>query len=394
MKSPPPRRTDYTVRATSLGGRRVRFVITTGALDRHGSRIDPRGMRAENFLKNPVFLWNHQREASDPSVVLGRVVGLQATDRAVVADVEFLPAGVNQKADLALWLVQNRFLRSVSIGLGVPPDAAPPTRKNGVEEIPEWELWEVSLVPVGSNPEALAVRRLLSQRRSVLMNKDEVLKKLGLQEGCSRGDCEAAMKMYLLTSEDGPDVRAQVAAACGALCESLPEQAADPAAPASGEAAAPSDPADPEAGGAGSADDGENKAADEEMEGLRAANAMLAQEAQKARAAKPAAPSDIKTFTQTAIDEGRWPAERRAELLAMPLKRAQAAVRAVPKGTFDPQKSRMFTPSGATRSAPNVGNPNPEQPAKEPSDSEKWANERVKNLHTSIDRNLKANRGL
>lgn len=149
-------------------GRVAHFRAATPALDRHGSRIRPEGIRTEAFERNPVFLWGHDGYARagappDPQAVIGRVVDHSKGPAAFDVTVEFAPAAVNPRAEQALRLVRAGFLNAVSIGF-LP-------RKRHEERLPdgrsipvfdEVELLEVSLVPIPSNPEALALVRELA----------------------------------------------------------------------------------------------------------------------------------------------------------------------------------------------------------------------------------------
>lgn len=142
----------FTISAQPVGDRRVRFVCSTKAVDRHGTRFAPRGCRYANYMKNPIVLWNHQKDG-EPDDAIGNVVDIQITDKAVIATVEF---DIAQKAQKCLRLVRRGVLRAVSIGF-ISLRELPPDSENVIDVL-EWELCELSLVPVGSNPEALAIR--------------------------------------------------------------------------------------------------------------------------------------------------------------------------------------------------------------------------------------------
>ena len=149
-------------------GRVVRFRASTPAVDRHGTIVRPEGIRTEKFAKNPVFLWGHDGYGGlvppDPESVIGRVVAWEKSPEAFDVDVEFAPAEVNPRAEMAFRLVKAGFLNAVSIGflpLRWHEERVP--GEGGAEEVrvvyDEVELLEVSLVPVPSNPEAVALAR-------------------------------------------------------------------------------------------------------------------------------------------------------------------------------------------------------------------------------------------
>src|SRR5690625_252278 len=148
-------------------GRVVAFRASTPALDRHGSRILPLGIRTEAFERNPVFLWGHDGYGRpDPQAVIGRVICHRKSPQAFDIEVEFAPEAANPRAEQALRLVRAGFLNAVSIGL-VPlrsheERAGAGTGGKSVLVYDEVELLEVSLVPIPSNPEALALVRELA----------------------------------------------------------------------------------------------------------------------------------------------------------------------------------------------------------------------------------------
>lgn len=153
------------VTAESVGDRLVKFTASTRNVDRHGTRLLPRGCRYENYLKNPVFLWNHRKhEEAEPDDVIGRAVSVTPTDSVVEIVVEFDTA---PKADRCLQLVRRGMLRAVSVGFiplveyprfNTAEDAEAFLARGGVIEVREWELCELSLTIVPSNPDALAMR--------------------------------------------------------------------------------------------------------------------------------------------------------------------------------------------------------------------------------------------
>lgn len=145
-------------------GRVVAFRASTPALDRHGSRILPQGIRTEAFDRNPVFLWGHDGYGRpDPHAVIGRVIRHRKSPEAFDIEVEFAPEEANPRAEQALRLVRAGFLNAVSIGF-VPLRSHEERSAEGKRVLvyDEVELLEVSLVPIPSNPEALALVRELA----------------------------------------------------------------------------------------------------------------------------------------------------------------------------------------------------------------------------------------
>lgn len=133
--------------------RKMMFTISTAAVDRDGDTIDPKGWDLTNYMKNPTVLWAH--DYSQPPV--GKAVSLKATETGLHAEVEFLPKGTYPFADMIHDMCKDGFLNATSVGFrGQKYDKAK-DREYGVD-FKGQELLEFSIVPVPSNPEALAQR--------------------------------------------------------------------------------------------------------------------------------------------------------------------------------------------------------------------------------------------
>jgi HK97 family phage prohead protease len=134
----------------------VRAVISTPAPDRAGDVLLPRGLRnTEEFLRNPVVLWAHQRYTVPP---VGRCVGLEVEDDRVVATTKFA-RGV-PFAEEVFRLYEQGVLRAWSVGFvparGKRRPGAGPNGRDGLL-VEEWDLLEYSAVPVPENPQALTL---------------------------------------------------------------------------------------------------------------------------------------------------------------------------------------------------------------------------------------------
>ena len=131
----------------------VRSVISTIEPDRAGDVVVPAGLRnADEYLRNPVVLWAHQRTLPP----IGTCQHLEVLPDRIVAETKF-----SSSSPLALdvfRLYAEGVLRGWSIGF-VPRRAAP-LRRAG-QRVEEWDLLEYSAVPIPENPRALtlAVRK-------------------------------------------------------------------------------------------------------------------------------------------------------------------------------------------------------------------------------------------
>lgn len=143
----------YATTVEPMSERKMGFVISTAAVDRDGDTVDPKGWDLGSYTKNPVVLWAH--DYSQPPI--GKATNIQATKDGLRADVEFLPQGMSPFADMIHDMVKTGFLNATSVGFrGI--DAEHPKDRKGGYDFKKQELLEFSIVPVPSNPEALALR--------------------------------------------------------------------------------------------------------------------------------------------------------------------------------------------------------------------------------------------
>src|SRR5882724_550574 len=126
--------------------------ISTVNADRSRDTVQPSGMQADNFLKNPVVLFAHKYDTKP----IAKCTSLKVMDDCILATVEFLPEGVYQEADIIYTMYKEGFLSAWSIGF-MPTDYD--ENMQGGYNFKQWELFEFSSVPVPDNPEALTIMR-------------------------------------------------------------------------------------------------------------------------------------------------------------------------------------------------------------------------------------------
>ncbi len=138
----------------------LRFVASTGAVDRFEEVVDQRGWVLDAYRRNPVFMNAHRY--GDAGQVIGRAVrcGVVEVDGgpALVIDVEFA-VDVSPLARVVYGLYAGGFLNAVSVGfMPLELEEAPVEGSQAVRLIfRRQELLEVSAVAVPANPECLIV---------------------------------------------------------------------------------------------------------------------------------------------------------------------------------------------------------------------------------------------
>jgi HK97 family phage prohead protease len=144
-----------------LDDRTLRFVISTGSVDRDQDRIDQSGWVLDHFAKNPVVLWGHN--ASMPPI--GKALDVGVKNGRLTSAVRFLPdegyGTASAWADQIYKLAKDGWLSATSVGFRpLKWDFTDDPERGADDWFPgidfhSSELVELSLVTVPANPEAL-----------------------------------------------------------------------------------------------------------------------------------------------------------------------------------------------------------------------------------------------
>ncbi|GBR00517.1 hypothetical protein AA21952_0127 [Acetobacter oeni LMG 21952] len=140
---------------SATGDRRLRFTISTGAIDRDSDTLDPEGWDLTEYRQNPVVLFSH--DASGYPV--GKSVAVDISDGVLWAEVEFLPVDIPEagpRAEAVYRMCLSGFLNAASVGFH-PVDfefSADRMDDFGID-FRKQKLLEWSIVTVPANPEAL-----------------------------------------------------------------------------------------------------------------------------------------------------------------------------------------------------------------------------------------------
>src|SRR3984893_16853642 len=126
--------------------------ISTPTPDRSKDTVQPNGMLADNFLKNPVVMFAHNYA----DMPIAKCTGLKVQDTGILATGQFPDEGTYDKADTIYKMYKDGFLNAWSIGF-MPVDYE--ENEQGGYNFKSWELFEFSSVTVPDNPEALTVMR-------------------------------------------------------------------------------------------------------------------------------------------------------------------------------------------------------------------------------------------
>lgn len=192
-------------------GKRVR--ISNESINSYGTRIITAGMDISQFQRNPVLLWMHQR-----GVVIGLVKDIKVEKDEITGELEFDEATELSRQLKKQW--EKGSIRMVSVGidvLEVSEDKALMTVGQTAPTVTKSKLYEVSLVDIGANDDAITLRRdgtvlslskdgenplkkLVNNKIEERMNERQFALLLGFPEDATKEQIEAKVKELLSLS--------------------------------------------------------------------------------------------------------------------------------------------------------------------------------------------------
>ena len=127
----------------------ISHYISTVTPDRYGDIVNPYGMNAVNYKKNPVVLFGHNSRG----MVIGKNIELSTDEHGVKAVTKFADTAAGRDI---YKLNRDGFLNAWSIGF-IPGKQEQVKHEDGntYNHITEWELLEYSSVPIPANPDCL-----------------------------------------------------------------------------------------------------------------------------------------------------------------------------------------------------------------------------------------------
>lgn len=140
-----------------------RMIASTPDVDRDKDRVIATGARLDNFLKNPVLMYGHNYR--DPWALIGKAADLQVDAGGINFQPELRePANDSDPMTVIRALWDQKLLRAASIGFN-------PTKwmenEVGGRDFVEWELLEISIVPIPANQNALRLAATASDKPAI-----------------------------------------------------------------------------------------------------------------------------------------------------------------------------------------------------------------------------------
>lgn len=174
------------------------FVISDESVNSYGYIVKTDGIDTTAFERNPVMLYMHERKT-----VVGRWENIRKEGKRLLADAVF-----DESTELGRTVkqqVENGFLRSASIGVDIVEEK----EINGVRTITKSVLFEVSIVDIPANQNALKLYRKGNRQRLALEVPEKVedlrgaiISLLGLDEGVTDEDIITEIQNLLNTPDE------------------------------------------------------------------------------------------------------------------------------------------------------------------------------------------------
>lgn len=137
--------------------REAEFVISTEAVDSYDTVFKIDGWDLQRYANNPIVAYGHRTWSENPDMIIGTST-VRVEGKELIGVVTFESEEVNPMAEKIWRKVQAGTLRMASVGAnpieyrwGVAADGENP----GVLYFTRTELYEWSIVPIGSNPDAV-----------------------------------------------------------------------------------------------------------------------------------------------------------------------------------------------------------------------------------------------
>ena len=140
-----------------IENREAEFVISSEAVDTYDTVFTADGADFKRYEKNPIVAYGHRTWSDDPDMILGLSEVFQE-GKLTIGRVRFEDAETNPTAEKIWRKVQAGTLKMASIGANILEWRMGDESKGEDKSViyfTRWELLEWSIVPIGSNPDAL-----------------------------------------------------------------------------------------------------------------------------------------------------------------------------------------------------------------------------------------------
>lgn len=141
----------------NIQNREAEFVISTEAVDTYGTVFRNDGWELKRYENNPIVAYGHRTGSDNPDMIIG-TSEVRSENGQLIAKLRFEEESVNPLAEKIWRKVKAGTLRMASIGASILEYRYGEQSKGEQKDVlyfTRQELLEWSIVPLGSNPEAL-----------------------------------------------------------------------------------------------------------------------------------------------------------------------------------------------------------------------------------------------
>lgn len=154
-----------------IEAREAEFVISSESTDTYDTVFVADGADFTRYNQNPIVAYGHRTWSDNPDMILG-TSEVRQEKKLTIGKVRFEDAETNPVAEKVFKKVQKGTLRMASIGANILEwrygDESNGENKNTIY-FTRWELLEWSIVPIGSNKDALVrTAQTLEEMRAAL----------------------------------------------------------------------------------------------------------------------------------------------------------------------------------------------------------------------------------
>lgn len=153
-------RTHLLERASDAADRSVRVVASTAAIDSYDEIVD-QDWNLDRYRKNPVVLYAHNAVGllgplkAEDTLPIGHASDVAVVGGQLEATIRFASAAANPMAEKVYQGVREKTIRGVSVGFRPRGRVAETRDGREIVRLRSPELFEISICPIGANPEAV-----------------------------------------------------------------------------------------------------------------------------------------------------------------------------------------------------------------------------------------------
>jgi HK97 family phage prohead protease len=143
---------DFQVKKAKGNSIEIEGYANAAVIDRGKDFMTPEGWELENYVKNPVILFDHGKDPQFGSLPIGKALVVHPEEKGLYAKVQ-ISSSKSEKISAVRDLVEEGILKTFSVGFD-PKESQKSKDGNDVNLITKKELLEISIVPIPMNQDS------------------------------------------------------------------------------------------------------------------------------------------------------------------------------------------------------------------------------------------------